>query len=551
MATQDYPPGAVKGPSPAELFTPKLVTVLREGLWRKRPPGRRPRRADRRHRGAAAVDGHRHRLRRRTRARAVHRDHRRLPDLGARRQPLPDRRTGRARSPSSSRAPWRRHGIDGMLLATAMAGVFLLLIGALRLGSYIKYIPYPVTVGFISGIAVILLVGQAERFPRADGSRRIRRTSCRSSRRWRRRCRRSTPSAVAVSLATVAIIVALRRFAPALPGILIAVVTRRRRRVAAEAADRDHRHAVRRHPAARCRRRRCRRFRSRSCRRCCPTRSPSRCSAAIESPAFGDGRRRHDRAAASLQHANSWRRASPTSASALFGGIPATGTIARTATNVRAGARGPAGRACSTPAFILLFMLVAAPLASFIPLAGLAGVLVVVAWNMAEKHAFVTLIRTSAATRWCCSRPSGSRCSSGWRRPSLSASRSARCCSCTAWRRRRVSRRMFRPSPRTRPTTTADRTLRPGAGSRSRHRRLPDLRRLLLRRRRDGRIGARPYRRPAQGLRHRLLGGAVHQFHGRQHHRGRASQGEAERRPRSDLRGVPANAPDPRLPRRA
>jgi SulP family sulfate permease len=45
--------------------------------------------------------------------------------------------------------------------------------------------------------------------------------------------------------------------------------------------------------------------------------------------------------------------------------------------------------------FILLFMLVAAPLASFIPLAGLAGVLVVVAWNMAEKHAFVMLIRTS------------------------------------------------------------------------------------------------------------------------------------------------------------
>jgi SulP family sulfate permease len=80
--------------------------------------------------------------------------------------------------------------------------------------------------------------------------------------------------------------------------------------------------------------------------------------------------------------------------SAMFGGIPATGTIARTATNVRSGARGPFSGMLHA-GFILLFMLVAAPLASFIPLAGLAGVLVVVAWTMAEKHAFITLLRTS------------------------------------------------------------------------------------------------------------------------------------------------------------
>jgi SulP family sulfate permease len=81
-------------------------------------------------------------------------------------------------------------------------------------------------------------------------------------------------------------------------------------------------------------------------------------------------------------------------ASSLFGGICVTGTIARTATNVRAGARGPiAGMLHSL--FLLLFMLVAAPLASFIPLAALAGVLAVVAWNMVEKHAFATLIRAS------------------------------------------------------------------------------------------------------------------------------------------------------------
>jgi SulP family sulfate permease len=80
--------------------------------------------------------------------------------------------------------------------------------------------------------------------------------------------------------------------------------------------------------------------------------------------------------------------------SALFGGICVTGTIARTATNVRAGARGPVSGMLHA-LFLLLFMLIAAPLASYIPLAALAAVLVVVAWNMAEKQEFATLIRSS------------------------------------------------------------------------------------------------------------------------------------------------------------
>src|SRR5919202_313053 len=81
-------------------------------------------------------------------------------------------------------------------------------------------------------------------------------------------------------------------------------------------------------------------------------------------------------------------------ASALFGGICVTGTIARTATNVRAGSRGPISGMLHS-VFVLLFVLVAAPLASYIPLAALAAVLAVVAWNMAEKHEFATLLRAS------------------------------------------------------------------------------------------------------------------------------------------------------------
>ena len=53
-----------------------------------------------------------------------------------------------------------RHGVDGLILATMMSGVFLLAIGYLRLGTYIKFIPYPVTVGFTAGIAVIIFASQ-------------------------------------------------------------------------------------------------------------------------------------------------------------------------------------------------------------------------------------------------------------------------------------------------------------------------------------------------------------------------------------------------------
>ena len=72
--------------------------------------------------------------------------------------------------------------------------------------------------------------------------------------------------------------------------------------------------------------------------------------------------------------------------SALFGGICVTGTIARTATNVRAGSHGPVSGMLHA-VFVLLFMMIAAPLAGYIPLAALAAVLAVVAWNMAEKEA--------------------------------------------------------------------------------------------------------------------------------------------------------------------
>jgi SulP family sulfate permease len=85
-------------------------------------------------------------------------------------------------------------------------------------------------------------------------------------------------------------------------------------------------------------------------------------------------------------------------ASALFGGIPATGAIARTATNIRSGARSPIAGMLHA-AFLLAFMLLAAPLAAYVPLASLAAVLTVVAWNMSDAPRFLHLMSAPLGDR--------------------------------------------------------------------------------------------------------------------------------------------------------
>ena len=82
----------------------------------------------------------------------------------------------------------------------------------------------------------------------------------------------------------------------------------------------------------------------------------------------------------------------------FFGGIPATGTIARTVTNVRAGATSPVAGIVHAVT-LLLILLIAAPLASHVPLAALAGILMFVAWNMFEGHQFMRLRQFSAQYR--------------------------------------------------------------------------------------------------------------------------------------------------------
>jgi len=285
-----------------------------------------------------------------------------------------------------------RHGIDGLALATAIAGFLLMTAGFLRLGTYIKFIPYPVTVGFTAGIAVIIFASQirdllgltlvgkepGEILPKLAALGQAGGTI--------------NPVATVLAAVSIALIVGVRRWRPHWPGMLIAVVMTA---VATWALNLPVETIGTRFggipsalPAPHL-----------------PILSIDKIQAvlpdalafallgAIESllsAVVADGMtgRRH------RSNCELVAQGVANIGSALFGGICVTGTIARTATNVRAGARGPiAGMAHAV--FLLMFVLVAAPLASYIPLAALGGVLAVVAWNMAEKHEFLALLRSS------------------------------------------------------------------------------------------------------------------------------------------------------------
>ena len=285
-----------------------------------------------------------------------------------------------------------RHGVDGVILATAMAGVFLIAAGFLRLGTYIKFIPYPVTVGFTAGIAVIIFVSQlkdlfgitlttkepGELIPKLEVLARGLHTA--------------NVSAVAVAVVSIAIIVVLRKLRPHWPGILIAVVVAALATWAlslpVETIGTRFGGIPRQLPSPAWPV-----FSLEKVRAVLPDAIAFALLGAIESllsAVVADGMtgRRH------RSNCELVAQGFANIGSALFGGICVTGTIARTATNVRAGARGPISGMLHS-LFLLLFMLTAAPLASYIPLAALATVLVVVAWNMAEKQEFATLIRSS------------------------------------------------------------------------------------------------------------------------------------------------------------
>jgi SulP family sulfate permease len=285
-----------------------------------------------------------------------------------------------------------RHGIDGVLLATLVAGVFLVMAGYLRLGSFIKFIPYPVTVGFTAGIAVIIAASQLKDLLGLTLASKEPGDLIPKIETLARAIDTINPAAVGIALLTIGLIAGLKRLRPHWPGMLTAVVITGLatwafalplETIASRFGGLPSMLPAPHLPA----------FSLAKLQAVLPDALAFALLGAIESllsAVVADGMtgRRH------RSNCELVAQGVANIASALFGGICATGTIARTATNVRAGARGPiAGMLHSL--FLLVFMLLAAPLAAHIPLAALGGVLAVVAWNMAEKHDFATLLRSS------------------------------------------------------------------------------------------------------------------------------------------------------------
>lgn len=284
------------------------------------------------------------------------------------------------------------HGLDGMLLATMLSGVLLAIAGVLRLGTFVKFIPYPVTVGFTSGIAALIFVSQIVpllglRLSGREPGPLVEKLPA----LWAAVPTVSLPT-VALSLGCIAALVTLKLVRPQWPRMLIVVVVAS---IAASLLGLD----VATIGSA---------FGGIPGGLPAPALPAVSLAKVIEvlpaaiafallgsiesllSAVVADGMtgRRH------RSNTELVAQGIANVASAIFGGICVTGTIARTATNIRAGAYSPiAGMSHSV--FLLIFILVAAPLAAYVPLAALAAVLALVCYDMVEKPAFAALLRSS------------------------------------------------------------------------------------------------------------------------------------------------------------
>ena len=282
-----------------------------------------------------------------------------------------------------------RFGYEGLAVATFMAGMMLVIAGVARLGTFIKYIPYPVVTGFTSGIALIIfssqigdlfgltlshvpgdVLGKWQAYLAAAGT-------------WRWQ-------AVAVAAGTLGGIVAIQRLAPRLPAFLMAIAFAAAiafafrfsiQTIGARFGEIPNMLPAPHWPS----------FTLGELRELFPSAFTIFLLGGIESllsAVVADGMtgRRH------RSNGELVAQGFANIASACMGGIPATGAIARTATNIRSGAQTPVAGIVHALG-VLVMMIVLAPLVSFIPLAALGAVLVIVCWNMAEFEEFVNILR--------------------------------------------------------------------------------------------------------------------------------------------------------------
>jgi SulP family sulfate permease len=282
------------------------------------------------------------------------------------------------------------HGFSGLILATFMAGIMLVVAGYAGIGRLMRFVPMPVVTGFTAGIAVIIASSQVGDFlglttgkvPSEFVEKWIAYLQAIGTVNW---------AALGLGAATLALIILARRIVPRWPAYLIGIVA------ASVAA------AVLALPVETVGQRfpqmptglpgpELPKFSLTLAREVLPSAFVIAFLAGIEallSAVVADGmtgrRHRSGQELVGMGVANL--------ASTLFGGLPATGAIARTATNIRAGAATPMAGIFHA-LFLLLFMVAVGGWLAYVPMTALAAVLLMVAWGMSEADRFVALIRT-------------------------------------------------------------------------------------------------------------------------------------------------------------
>ena len=285
----------------------------------------------------------------------------------------------------------QEHGVSGLTIATFMAGFLIIGFGLARLGDLLKFIPYPLIVGFTSGIALIIFSSQVKDFFGLS----IDTLPANFIEKWRVYFENFTQVnwyAFVIALATVFISLNFYRITTKIPGSVVAILLSTLAvllfKLPVETIETQFGQIPNRIPLP-----------------SIPKVDFNTIKALIQ-PAFAiaflgaiesllsavvadgmiGGRHRSNMELVAQGTANIF--------SAVFGGIPATGAIARTATNIKNGGRTPIAGIIHA-LVLLLIMLLFAPLAKLIPLATLAGILVVVAWHMGEWHLFVTMLKSN------------------------------------------------------------------------------------------------------------------------------------------------------------
>ena len=281
------------------------------------------------------------------------------------------------------------HGIDGLFMCTVMAGILLVVMGATGMGTGVKFIPRPVVIGFTNGIAVLIASTQVKDFfglhlEKVPGVFWLRmKALAASSPTW-------SPTATILAAATVGTMLLCRVLSKRVPGPIVAMLgataTAFVLKLPVETIDTrfggipsglPHLVVPRWHAGL-----------------VHGLLGPAFTVAmlgAIESlmSAVVSDRMSNDRYNPNVELIG---QGVANIMSPMFGGLPATGAIARTATNIRSGAQSPlAGMIHSLT--LLCVLLFAAPLASYIPMAALAGILMIVAYNMGEWREIPQLLR--------------------------------------------------------------------------------------------------------------------------------------------------------------